>query len=330
MSEFVSYTPYTIHKEICLGDSRPIPSLGEGTVCLSCIVNQKTEVQFIHNIQYVPGLSYSLLSCRVLLRRGLKVILEDDACKVFHKDGTLIIESIPSSTQLFFIRTAARDSAEPLTNQTANVATPSFDLIHKRLAHPGKDALEQMIRNVSVLGLENVQGDARNFDCIACIQGKMTRAPFQSGHHTATTRFGRIHSDICGPMEVISLGKNWYFSTLVDDYTHYMWFHPCKSKADFTPWFILMDKLFVNQYGSHVKILQSDGGGEYVNNTLRSYCDENGISVELTVPHTPEQNGVAERANQKILDKGCTIMKDAGAPEFLWAEAFATAVYAIN
>ena len=50
---------------------------------------------------------------------------------------------------------------------------------------------------------------------------------------------------------------------------------------------------------------------------------DNGIKLEFTVPHTPEQNGVAERTNCKILDKGRTIMRDAGAPDFLWADAFA-------
>ncbi len=44
----------------------------------------------------------------------------------------------------------------------------------------------------------------------------------------------------------------------------------------------------------------------------------------------PKQNGVAERTNWKILDKGRTIMKDAGAPDFLWADAFATVIYAMN
>ena len=91
-----------------------------------------------------------------------------------------------------------------------------------------------------------------------------------------------------------------------------------------------MDKLFVNQYGLHVKILRSDCGGEYVNNALHNYCNENGIIVELTMLHTPKQNGVAERANRKILDKGHTIMKDMNTPEFLWAEAFMMTIYTIN
>ncbi len=48
------------------------------------------------------------------------------------------------------------------------------------------------------------------------------------------------------------------------------------------------------------------------------------------MPHTPKQNGIAKHANEKILDKGHTIMKDTNAPDFLWADAFATAVYVIN
>src|SRR5258708_3495363 len=91
-----------------------------------------------------------------------------------------------------------------------------------------------------------------------------------------------------------------------------------------------LDKLFANQYGTHTKVLQSDCSGKYVNTLLERYCTESGIKLKFTVPHMPEQNSVAERTNQKILDKGRAIMKDTGAPDFLWADAFATNVYAMN
>ena len=67
-----------------------------------------------------------------------------------------------------------------------------------------------------------------------------------------------------------------------------------------------------------------------MNAVLENYCAENGIALELTVPYTPEQNGVAKCSNRRILDKGRTLLKDINAPDFLWADAFATAVYAIN
>ncbi len=52
------------------------------------------------------------------------------------------------------------------------------------------------------------------------------------------------------------------------------------------PWFVQMDKLFVNHYGSHIKILQSDQGGEYMNLLLEKYCVDNGIKLELSALHT--------------------------------------------
>src|SRR5258708_7387020 len=131
-------------------------------------------------------------------------------------------------------------------------------------------------------------------------------------------------------MDTPSLGKNHYFCLLVNNKTCYLWFLPCARKSDFTAWFTCLNALFANHYHSHMNILHTDQGGEYINETLKSYCAENGISIELTIPHTPEQNGVAEHSNRRVLDKGQTLLKDAGAPNFLWADAFATAIYAIN
>ena len=95
-------------------------------------------------------------------------------------------------------------------------------------------------------------------------------------------------------MDIISLGKKHYFCILVDDKMGYTWFSPCTQKSDFTDWFIKLDKLFVNHYGTHMKILWSNCGREYVNSALEEYCTESGIKFEFTVPHTPEQNGIAE------------------------------------
>src|SRR6202453_3595584 len=95
----------------------------------------------------------------------------------------------------------------PTPPPTALVVTPSFDLIHKCLVHPGKEALQLMIRKELAIGLKDVPDNSKDFDCEACIRGKMTRGPFQSGHNATTVHLGRVHSDICGPLEVSSLGK---------------------------------------------------------------------------------------------------------------------------
>ena len=84
-----------------------------------------------------------------------------------------------------------------------------------------------------------------------------------------------------------------------------IWVRPLKLKADFVNWFIKMDAIFFNQYGTHVSTLHTDNGGEYINQRLKEYCDQHGILLELTVPHTLQQNGVAERANWMLTKCMC-------------------------
>ena len=187
-----------------------------------------------------------------------------------------------------------------------------------------------MIRKELVNGLKGVADDSRHFTCDACVCGKMVQGPFQDGHRHTDEHLGRLHSDVCGPMDVISLGGNRYFCLLIDDHSGFIWYQPVAMKLDFSTWFIKMDKLFLNQFGTHMKILCSDRGGEYVNTTLESFCADNGIILERSIAHTPEQNGVAEQANQKIEDKLHTLIKDTAVPDFLWADAGAMATYSIN
>ena len=89
----------------------------------------------------------------------------------------MVAKLILSTTQLFCLRTMLGNPAQFTMDHSANVIGPSFDLVHKCLAHPGKDVLEEMIRKTSVLGLDDIQGDGMNFNCEACICGKMVHAP---------------------------------------------------------------------------------------------------------------------------------------------------------
>ena len=51
--------------------------------------------------------------------------------------------------------------------------------------------------------------------CEACVQGKQTRKPF----HGSAEVLQLVHSDVCGPMSVASLGGARYFVTFTDDYS---------------------------------------------------------------------------------------------------------------
>src|SRR5271156_4387716 len=53
---------------------------------------------------------------------------------------------------------------------------------------------------------------------------------------------------------------------------------------------------------------------------MAEFCREIGIHHEETAPYTPEQNGVAERANRTICERICAILAETGLSKELWAE----------
>ena len=63
---------------------------------------------------------------------------------------------------------------------------------------------------------------------------------------------------------------------------------------------------------------------------IYSYLTKEGIKHELTIPHTPQQNGVAERLNRTLVEGVRTMLADSNLPHRFWAEALSTMVYLRN
>nr|GFA89913.1 retrovirus-related Pol polyprotein from transposon TNT 1-94 [Tanacetum cinerariifolium] len=76
--------------------------------------------------------------------------------------------------------------------------------------------------------------------------------------------------------------------------------------------------------------IRTDNGTEFVNQTLREYYKEVGISHETSVVRSPQQNGVVKRRNRTLIEAARTMLIYAQAPLFLWVEFVATACYTQN
>ena len=82
---------------------------------------------------------------------------------------------------------------------------------------------------------------------------------------------------------------------------------------------------------SRREILLSDFEPTMVENTYPGSSKNIAPSMESekTVPNTPQHNGVVERMNQTIVEKGRCMLKLAKLPKSFWGEAVNTAVYLI-
>ncbi|GJX45049.1 retrovirus-related pol polyprotein from transposon TNT 1-94 [Tanacetum coccineum] len=71
-------------------------------------------------------------------------------------------------------------------------------------------------------------------------------------------------------------------------------------------------------------------GTKFVNQTLREFYENVGISHQISVACTPQQNGVVERRNRTLVEAAHTMLIFFKSPLFLWAEAINTACYTQN
>ena len=166
--------------------------------------------------------------------------------------------------------------------------------------------------------------------CDACVLGKMHRLPFPSSS-SETTRVGDlIHADLCGPMEVDSIGKSKYFLLFKDDYSSFVKLYFIKNKYEVKKCFSNFILRVKNETNQNINILRTDNGLEFLNKDMDEIMEKYRIKHEKTVPYTPEQNGKAERENRTLIESARTVLLNKTLKKSLWAEAVNFAAYILN
>jgi Integrase core domain. len=131
---------------------------------------------------------------------------------------------------------------------------------------------------------------------------KHNRSPFRPKRDRAPEAMHTLHSDICGPYPVQSLGGGQYVVTLYDEHTSYAAIAIMRKKSEAPEQIMKMILEWEAKTGKKCKFLFSDRGGEYTCERLEKFCMQNRIVHDFSPPRTPEQNGKAERLNQTLND----------------------------
>lgn len=139
-----------------------------------------------------------------------------------------------------------------------------------------------------------------------------------------------IHTDICGPMNVTFIGGAKYFATFIDHKTRYIEVVLLKERSEvlsaFKNYMLRVEK----ETGCVIKKIRSDNAKEYVSKEFSEYLKSHGIKRQLSVEYTPQQNGVADRANRTLVEMARCMLLQSGLPKSLWGEAINTASFVRN
>ena len=116
--------------------------------------------------------------------------------------------------------------------EQAWVVIENHDLWHQRLGHLNSQQLYKMVQQNHISGIK-LSPRSGESTCEGCIVGKMQRKPFKSvDHKQSSKKLELIHSDICGPFQVDSIGGSRYFATFIDDYSRCVATYFLKHKSE--------------------------------------------------------------------------------------------------
>ena len=325
---FTKYRSFSTPEKVGLGDGRVVDAVGVGTIRLNMLFkvsNSKRAVMY--DVLHVPKLTCNLFSVRATAKRGYSVKFGQSRCWIRGPKGAL--EGMGSlAGKLYHLKCEVITGKEKASMVSEDL--PEVDLWHQRLGHLNRQQLNTLVDRDLASGIKLSTTSKLSF-CEGCVEGKMQRKPFKPlTHQQSKKKLELVHSDVCGPLQAESIGGSRYFVTFIDDYSRCVSVYFIKHKTEVFEKFKLFEAMVTKECGEPIMKLRTDNGGEYMSKDFQAYLTSKGIEHQLTIPHSPQQNGVAERLNRTLMQSAKAMLSHSNLPNKFWAEAVATAAYLRN
>ena len=268
-----------------------------GTLRLRTTDGSKTIT--VPDVYYWPDCPVNLISVGSLTRHKTKEVVFGADAAIIRKAGGNheTILSVPKRGRLYVIdmivvpHTGTQGelhTAAPVINvrnDEHRAQAERLQLWHHRLAHLGASSLEKLVRSKSVSGL----GELSSLDlsavlknagiCHGCAVGKATRKAFSrlNSGEPASEILDRLHVDVKGPINVPTLSGMRFLLGLTDEKSRRTWGYLMKNKSEAPQLIIHLITQLRIETGKLLRVFHTDNGGEFVNATLHTFFNREGV-----------------------------------------------------
>jgi hypothetical protein len=313
---------------VILPDKTEMKITGSGSIQISTELGEV----MLKDVLFVPGLRKNLFSVSQALstRHDVKFEVRGSSCYLRSIRSGKAILTGTLKNGLYLLETKPRDCEKGSSNKVQilnSVVVPDW---HSRLGHISSQTIDRLTKEERIQCPTLANGNTTEDICPSCAKGKMTRKPFKKGRIRTSTTLGVVHSDLCGPMEVESLGKSRYFLTCIDESSNMCWIMLLRKKSDAASEWQKWYYRICNEMDTKVKELQHDSGGEFVSKEFKEFLSKEGIRIRETHTASPQENSIAERMNRTLMNMSRSMLIHANLPKSFWGESVKTACYLKN
>nr|GEU86426.1 hypothetical protein [Tanacetum cinerariifolium] len=282
----------------------------------------------ISRVYFVEGLGHNLFSVGQFCDSDLEVAFRQHTYFIRNFEGVYLLTG-SRGNNLYTLSLGDMMASSPICILSKASKTKSW-LWHRHLSHPNFGAIDHLARQGLFRGLPKLKFEKDHL-CFACAMGKSKKKSHKpKSEDTNQEKLYLLHMDLCGPMRVKSVNGKKYILVIVDDYSRFTWVKCLRSNDEAPDFIIKFLKMIQVRLKVPVRRIRTDNETKFVNQTLREYYEQVGISHKTSVARSSQQNGVIERRNRTLIEAARTMLIYAQAPLFLWVEAVATACYIQN
>jgi hypothetical protein len=281
------------HESIMTAGIEELKVEASGEVELKGVTIEKFTLQ---NALYIPALRNNLITAGALKQKGaIEVIDPRDSNKfivVFNDKTFLRGRHVNNLNMVVQIEPVSNIPISTHHKNDTNINASNTD--HNWLGHINPSYLRKTI------GCDK-PGDI----CDTCRISKWTKLPFSGVKPYTQNPLDNIHIDLSGIIRIPCIFNYSYFMLIIDEYTRMAFIYFLKTKTKEEVFEAIND--FILRAERHcknkVKMITTDGGGEFINSLLIPFCESLGIVKNTTAPCTPQQNGLVERFMRTIATK---------------------------
>ena len=141
-----------------------------------------------------------------------------------------------------------------------------------------------------------------------------------------------LHMDLTGTKLVKTQEGKAIALIVVDDYSRFTWTKLLKDRTEVLEAFIALKKKLENEMAPRkVAAIRTDGAREFVvDKRFQEYCEQEGITHQVSAPYAQWQNGMAERTIGELGKMTRAMMIQSGAPAADWGYAIEWATFLLR
>jgi hypothetical protein len=273
----------------------------------------------LKKVLYIEGFAKNILSIPLLLENGASIEWKENRLSITNSAGTSTIHIDKEGSEVMFYFKGRRIENEAMVSEK-NVKM-DINEAHEKGVHVHEACLRKTFLKMRV----DLVGDL--LPCDGCMKAKArAKAVPKLTSLKATMAGERFYLDTTGPFK-LSMSGSKFDVKLVDQFSRKTWGVRVKRKAEI-PNLVELHFDSLKAMKKDVKFLRADNAGEH-GIKLANVCNKFGVTLELTAPNTPQQNGVVERKIYTDKNRAHAMLISARltpeAQDLLRAEAVATA-----